>query len=189
MKKTQTSRVAHDQILKCKQRRTASLLVEVAVYAGVLVLLSGPLVTVMTSSTKVVAENSAINLIAERNRLAMATIYQDLRGALVDSIDTSTAQTLLYTEPEASSTGIPVPGITYQYSFAPNADGKDCLYRTNLNDGSTSLICVGVDAVSSKFEQLGASGAVAVTLITSGELTPGGHTHSIQRYMVVAPRN
>ncbi|MEM7235810.1 MAG: hypothetical protein AAF517_26815 [Planctomycetota bacterium] len=168
-------------------RDAGGLLLEVVIYTAVLLILSAPLATVMTSSTRAVTEHAVINVLAERNRVALSTLYDEIRVAIASSVDVPSDQVLRFSEPTDSSTSESVLGTSWEFGFDTDADGFHILQRTNLDTGDKSTVCIGINQELTKFERVG--NAVAVTLVTEGEIEPGGAVHQVERYMIVTPRN
>ena len=177
-------------------------LIEVLIYAGILAILTLPISSVVMVSIRSTRENDALNRVAERNRVAVNRVAQELRPALRDTVTiTNSNRHLTLTLPDGFDGTNVVPGAQVRFELEmatgeqqngadDNGNGlvdEGQLQRRDLGTGEVVSICQDLDLSQSRFEFSGAS--VVVTVATAGRSGHGTNVHVLARSATVTPRN
>jgi hypothetical protein len=177
-------------------------LLEVSIYATLLILLGTPLISVILVSTRSTVENDTINRVNERNRAVLVRIETDVRESIKGSpVVADFGKSLTVTSVTGFDGTSPIPGPALRYTFqaAPGeslngvddngnglADEGQVIY-TNMTTGETIIISSGVDVFGSSFALSGNS--VNINLTSFGTIPPRNDVFGVTRSVLASPRN
>ena len=177
-------------------------LLEVSIYATLLILLGTPLVSVILVSTRSTAENDTVNRVNERNRAVLVRIETDVRESIRGTpVVSDFGKTLTVTSVVGFDGTTPIPGPALRYTFqaAPGeslnglddngnglADDGQVVW-TNMATGETVIISSGIDVLGSSFSWDG--NAVTINLTSFGSMPPRNDVFGVTRSVMASPRN
>ena len=177
-------------------------LLEVSIYATLLILLGTPLVSVILVSTRSTTENDTINRVNERNRAVLVRIETDVRECIRGSpVVADFGKSLTVTSVAGFDGTNPIPGPAIRYTFQPSpgeslngaddngnglADDGQGIW-SNVATGETIIIASGIDVLSSSFSLNGS--AVNINLTSFGSMPPRNDVFGVTRSVMSSPRN
>lgn len=176
-------------------------MLEVALYAALILLIGGPLVSIVLVSTRSTKENDTVNAVTERNRTVLLRVEKDLRRSIASTASVADlGRALVFTTPAGFDGAAIVPGESVRVELRPSAgetfNGKDDdgdglvddgdLVRRNASTGQETLLAQGVDLNTSLFSEVGTGFTLQLTSFGS---VPGGRPFSVSKSVTVYPRN
>ncbi len=183
-------------------RHSGLTLLEVLVYTGLMVVIGGPLISVVLVSSRGVAENSTMHQVAERNLISLYRVTQEVRIGLSNSVVVGNGgKSLTFTRPDSfdGTNIVPGPSIRYEFLLSPdelanaaddNGNGlvdEGRLLRTNLTTGEVVSLCENLDPAQSIFTWDTAT--VTMTVANIGRLSSANSFFGITRSLAMVPRN
>jgi hypothetical protein len=194
-----------DQLRKAptgRGRRSGFTLLEVSLYAALLLILGTPLVSVMLASSRNTTDNDTMNRLTERNRNAIFQIEGDLRVRVSEYDYVSEWGTWVAVMPAMGFDGanvIPGSWILWYLRMTPGEwwDGTDNngnglvdegeIVRLDYNDYSWTVVSSGIDINQTGF---GINGdGILATVTNMGTMRGGGAPYRVSKSVTVFPRN
>ena len=188
--------------IRSRERSEGFTLLEVLVYAAVLVIVIAPITSVFLVSTRAGAENDAVTRTAERNRITIHRIADDVRPALRDTVAVSGGgKRLELTLPDGFDGEAIVPGTEVRFDFElvpgeqqngadDNGNGladEGRLVRRDLRSGESVAISESIDLQQSGFEL--AAGELIVTLTHVARVPQREAPVTVSRTVSIVSRN
>ena len=183
-------------------RQAGMTLLEAMVCTGIVVVLAGPLISVVLVSSRSTAESASLNQISERNRISLYRVAQETRTAIGSTIVITNSGATLAFSLSASYDGSSVvagDSILYNLGLATgetsnsvddNGNGlvdEGRLIRVNASTSETTTICENIDLSSSSF--VWDSTTLTINLTTAGQIITDNSTFSNTKSVSVVPRN
>lgn len=185
-----------------RDRARGFTLLEVALYAALLLILGAPLVSVMLASSRNTTDNDTMNRLTERNRSAVFQIEGDLRTRVSANDYVSEWGTWVAVQPAVGFDGtnvIPGNWILWYLRMTPGEywDGVDNngnglvdegeIVRLDYNDYSQTVVSSGIDIDQTGF---GINGdGILATVSNIGLMRGGGAPYRVSKSVTVFPRN
>lgn len=176
-------------------------LLEVALYAAVLVAIGAPLVSAVLVSTRSTREVDTVNAITERNRTIVLRIEKEVRRAIGSTVSVEDlGKSLALTPPAGFDGASVVPGAPMRFELRPapgesvngvDDDGNGLvdegeLFQKDVATGAESLLARGIDLDASSFSRTSSGFTITLTNFGGGE---GGTPFRISKTVTVYPRN